>query len=204
MSNCGCSGICSCEFANGETTIAEGNGRIATPFAVHLNDIPYKRPVGMLARDSGGDQAIAGGVTTQVVFTTNLLTDANGNFDADTMGTTVTELTVPAGGAGIYLVGGFVEWAITAAVATTKSFWMARNGSVDVLTRGILASTNTFGASNRCYLQSISGLVSLAVGDIIRAYVLTGEATSLLLIDANTSAHNCWPYMYAQYMGAAS
>lgn len=209
MSNCGCAGICACEFDNGETTIVEGNGRIATPFAVYLNDIPYNRPVGGYSRRLSA-QSILGGTTTQIIYDTNDLGDFEGDFGAGTMdgglspASNGSALTVPVGGAGIYLVGGFVEWNLTTAVSTTKAFWIARNGSSDVLTRSIMASTNTFGVSDRCYLQNISGLYSLSEGDVLRAYVLTGEATSILITDQNIVTSSCYPYMYAQWMGAAS
>lgn len=205
MSNCGCAGICSCEFDNGATTIYEGNGRIATPFAVHLNDIPYERPVGRYSRRAGS-QAISGGVTTQVLYDNNDLVDTEGDVGGGTMDSTfaASTMTVPTGGSGIYLVGGFVEWSVTVAVSTTRSFWIARNGSADVLTRGICGVTNAFGANNRCILQSISGLVSLTAGDVLSAWVVTGEATSIIALDTNVGTLPCWAYMYAQYMGAAS
>lgn len=204
MSNCGCSGICACEFSDGETTIFEGNGRIATPFAVHLNDIPYDRPVGMYSRRLDA-QAVVSGSAVQVLYDTNDLIDVEGDFSAGTMDSSFagSALTVPAGGAGIYLIGGFVEWTSTSSIATTKSFWIARNGSSDVLTRSIMPSTDTFGVNDRSFLQSISGLASLAAGDILRAYVSTGVSSTLRQTDNQTNLP-CWPYMYAQWMGAAS
>lgn len=204
MSNCGCAGICSCEFINGETTIVEGNGRIATPFAVHLNNIPYPRPVGKYSR-RGGSQAIPAGVATQVLFDNNDLVDTEGDVGGGTMDAAfaASVLTVPPGGDGIYLIGAFVEWAVTAAVATTKTLSLNQLGpGLPLGAQSIIPSTNTFGANNRCFLQTAIGITqALTAGTTIATYVTTGEATSIITVDTNNGVIPCWAYMFALYMG---
>lgn len=111
-------------------------------------------------------QAIANNTETALAFDSE-------QFDTDAFHDTVTNnsrLTIPAGKAGKYLVGGAVNWS-TNSLGTTAYASIRKNGTGDYLVVG--------GSRENAYKDIAPTLVDLAVADYIQLIVIQTSGASV-------------------------
>jgi hypothetical protein len=119
----------------------------------------------------GNSQSITSGVATQVVFN---------NVDIDTSGYwssgSPSQITVPAGKAGNYLIGGQVTWTSTGTVSNTYSAWVAHTN-----VSGALPAVQTLVGNGSFLYQYFSVLCNLGVGAVLTLNVshTTGVAKNI-------------------------
>jgi hypothetical protein len=122
-----------------------------------------------------------GGATQALTFDTNVFDTDSYSASANPIGTT-GRITVPAGQAGYYTVGGCVEWVITSG-QTFGLLAIQLNGAVNTYP---VADQKMFIASPpQAYVMNIQTVIHLNVADYIQLVVQSNVAASLGAVFAN-------------------
>lgn len=194
MSRCGsCGGglnTCTCFSVNSSDVTVQGNGSASHPFQFHPDVIPEPRPFGYIQR-SGQFDNIPVTTFVAVIFDSNQLGIAGGMADIVTHPTTLV-----ASVAGIYLVGGYVDFSIEGASAGDPQIRLVKNSTT--------IHQNTLSTAPSAVTTHISceTLINLAVNDSIALHVSAGAGSpggqDLIVTDSGLTTR---PTLWALWVG---
>jgi len=132
-------------------------------------------------RNSAAISYSTGGATQALTFDTNVFDTDSYSASANPIGTT-GRITIPAGQAGYYAVGGCVEWVITSG----QTFGLLAVQLNGILNTYPVADQRMFIASPpQAYVMNIQTVIHLNVADYIQLVVQSNMAASLGAVYAN-------------------
>jgi len=123
--------------------------------------------------------SITTGTDTAITFPTEVY-DVGAMHDT---GSNPDHITVPSGGAGIYIISGYYQMAAPGGSFTRSVAWLRVNDSTNIATSVVTPPTSTGPA------DSITALVNLAVGDYVELIVNHNTGSSVSVTDAALAAN---------------